>query len=294
MPANSPEQPAPATARKKRPGFIARLLWRVGYFVAGFYGVVIAMLMWIENSMVYPAPRTEIGDWNTLTAWRGEDAEFTSADGTKLHGWYFPHRDPKRVIVLYHGNGENVAMCAQEGVWLHDNLDASVLVFDYRGYGKSEGEPSEKGICEDGDAAAQWLAKRAGVKTSDLTLAAHSLGTGVAVDVGVKHQVKTLLLMSPFAEMPDAAAAQFWFVPVRLLMKNRYASVKKIPAFKGATFIAHGDYDNVVPQWSGKRLYEAAPEPKQFVPLANTGHNDMPFSKCEKELIEFVRRVDAK
>lgn len=294
MPANSPEQPAPATSRKKRPGFIARLLWRVSYFMTGFYGVVIAMLMWIENSMVYPAPRTAIGEWSNLTAWRGEDVEFTSADGTKLHGWYFPNKNAKRVIVLYHGNGENVAMSAQEAVWLHDNLEASVLVFDYRGYGKSEGEPNEKGICEDGDAAAQWIAKRAGVKTSDLTLAAHSLGTGVAVDVGVKHQVKTLLLLSPFAEMPDAAAAQFWFVPVRLLMRNRYASVKKIPAFKGATFIAHGDYDNVVPQWSGKRLYDATPEPKQFVPLANTGHNDMPFSKCEQELIDFLARIEKK
>lgn len=289
--ATPPQRTNTAKAHSKRSGFISRFLWRTFYFVVGFYSVVIAMLMWIENSMIYPAPRTERGDWRNLITWRGEDARFTSADGTKLHGWFFPHRYQKRVILVCHGNGENVAMCAQEAVWLHDKFDASVLVFDYRGYGKSEGEPGEQGICQDGDAAAKWLAKRAGVKTSDLYLAAHSLGTGVAVDVGVNHQAKALILLSPFAEMPDAAA-RFWFVPVRFLMKNRYASVKKIPSFKGATFIAHGDHDDVVPQWSGKKLFNAAPEPKQFVPLPNTGHNDMPFSKCEKELTEFLRRVE--
>ena len=135
-----------------------------------------------------------------------------------------------------------------------------MLVFDYRGYGKSEGEPSEKGICEDGDAAAQWLAKRAGVKTSDLTLAAHSLGTGVAVDVGVKHQVKTLLLMSPFAEMPDAAAAVL--VRARAAPHEKPLRVReKNPSLQRHNLIAHGDYDNVVPQWSGKRLYDATPDP---------------------------------
>lgn len=294
MTALSPNPTAPATGRKKRPGFIARLLWRVFYFATGFYGVVIAMLMWIENSMVYPAPRTERGDWNKLTALRGEDVEFASADGTKLHGWYFPHRVQKRVIVLFHGNGENVAMSAPEAVWLRDKLNASVLVFDYRGYGRSEGAPNEQGVCADGDAAAKWLANRAGVKTSDLTLAGHSLGTGVAVDVGVKHQVKAMILISPFAEMPDAAAAQFWFVPVRLLMKNRYASVRKIPNFKGATFIAHGSHDDVVPQWSGKRLYDATPEPKRFVPIQDAAHNDMPFERCERELLEFLRQTEAR
>ena len=112
--------------------------------------------------------------------------------------------------------------------------------------------------------------------------------------MGVKHQVKALILLSPYAEMPDPAASRFWFVPVRFLMRNRYPSVKKIPRFKGATFIAHGDQDDVVPQWSGRRLFAATPEPKQFVSIPGAGHNNIDLSQCEEELRAFLRKVEGK
>lgn len=262
------------------------------YGLIGLYLGLCMLLMWFENTLLYPAPRLESGEWNKRTAWGAQDAEFSAADGTKLHGWYFPNPQAKRMVLLCHGNGENTALAAREAIWLRDNLDASVLVWDYRGYGKSEGKPSEQGLYQDGEAAAQWLAQKSGVQVSELYLVGRSLGTGVAVDIGVKHQCKALILISPYAEIPDAAAARFWFVPVRLLMRNRYPSVKKIPQFKGKTFIAHGDKDNVVPHWSGVRLFAATPETKMFVTVPNAGHNDIDLSQCENVLKTFLDKVE--
>ncbi len=278
-------------APKPRSFFLARVR-RVLYLAIGLYVGICMLLMWLENSMLYPAPRGNYGPYKERDAFGAEDVDLTAADGTKLHAWYLPHRYQKRVMLLAHGNGENVATAADEAAWLHDEFDASVLVFDYRGYGKSQGEPSEQGLYQDGDAAMQWLAKRAGVKPGEIYLVGRSLGTGVMVDVGVKHQAKGLILISPFAEMPDAAANRFWFVPVRLLMRNRYPSVKKIPKFKGATFVVHGDRDDLVPQWSGTRLFAAAPEPKAFVSIPGAGHNDIDLSQCEKNLRAFLEQVE--
>jgi fermentation-respiration switch protein FrsA (DUF1100 family) len=281
-----------AGPKAKRGGFFLMRVRRMLYGLIGIYAGICGALMWFENKILYPAPRTTVGDWNKRTQWGAEEANFEADDKTKLHGWYFPKDDAKRVMLLCHGNGENTAMAAHEAMWLRDKFDASVLVWDYRGYGKSEGKPSEQGIYQDGEAAVQWLAKRAGVKTSELYLVGRSLGSGVVVEIGVKHQVKAIILLSPFAEMPDPAASKFWFVPVRFLMKNRYASVKKIPNFQGGTFITHGDQDDLVPQWSGKRLYDAAPEPKRWVPIAGAGHNDISLIQCEQELRAFLAEIE--
>jgi len=279
-------------AKPRQRNLLLARVRRVLYLLVSLYVGFCLLLMWSEDWFIYPAPRTAVGPWNQRQAFGAEDVDFQAADGMKLHAWYLPHRYQKRVMLLAHGNGENVAMAAHEAAWLRDKFDASVLVFDYRGYGKSAGEPSEQGLYQDGEAALQWLAKRAGVKPDEIYLVGRSLGTGVMVDIGVKHQVKGLILLSPFAQMPDAAANRFWFVPVRLLMRNRYPSVKKIPQFQGGTFIAHGDVDDVVPQWSGRRLFAAAPEPKEFVSVAGAGHNDIDLSQCEKNLRAFLEQVE--
>lgn len=276
----------------KRPNGILVKVRRMIYFFVGLYVGLCLLLMWSENSLLYPAPRGDFGPWNDRTKLSAEDVDFAAADGTKLHGWFLPHRDPKRVMLLAHGNGENVAMAAHEAAWLRDTLDASVLVFDYRGYGKSQGKPSEQGLYQDGDAALKWLVQRTGAKPGEIYLVGRSLGSGVMVDIGVRQQVKGLLLLSPFAEMPDPAASRFWFVPVRLLMRNRYASLQKIPQFRGATFIAHGDRDELVPMWSGKRLFDAAPEPKEWALIPGAGHNDIDLSQCESQLRKFLEKIE--
>ena len=174
---NSPPPNTKTNASPKQRSPILVRVQRMIYGLIGAYLGLCMLLMWYENKLLYPAPRTAIGEWNKRTTWGAEEAEFKAADGTKLHGWFFPSRQPKRVMLLCHGNGENTPLAAHEAMWLRDQFDASVLVWDYRGYGKSEGKPSEQGLYQDGEAAVQWLSKRAGVKPSDLYLVGRSLGS---------------------------------------------------------------------------------------------------------------------
>ena len=113
-----------------------------------------------------------------------EDVHFTSADGTKLHGWFIPHPNPTGAVLYCHGNGEDVAAVGELAAHLASVLQASVFIFDYRGYGHSEGRPNEAGCIADGCAAQTWLAERMKIKPADVVVIGRSLGSAVAVALG--------------------------------------------------------------------------------------------------------------
>ena len=119
------------------------------------YLSVLLLMMLLESWLVYPAPPVTLGDWNP-TGLGHEDVWFESADGTKLHGWFIPHAVPRRAILYCHGNGEHIAFNAGLAARLRDTLQASVFLFDYRGYGRSDGRPDEPGCVADGKAAQLW------------------------------------------------------------------------------------------------------------------------------------------
>src|SRR4029077_211202 len=119
---------------------------------------VLAMMM-LERRLVYPIPPIEAGNWNP-NGFLHEDVRFESADGTKLHGWFLPNVKSRRAILYCHGNGEDVAADGEDAAMFPDALHASIFVFDYRGYGHSEGRPDETGCIADGNAAQHWLAER--------------------------------------------------------------------------------------------------------------------------------------
>ena len=125
------------------------------------------LIKMIERSLVYPRPSRERGDWRPRWL-RPQNVWFRSADNTKLHGWYMPHAEPKRLVVYCHGNGEHVADQANLMFRLQSHLQATLFVFDYRGYGRSRGKPYEKGCIADGMAAQRWLARKEGVANEDI------------------------------------------------------------------------------------------------------------------------------
>jgi uncharacterized protein len=228
----------------------------------------------IENLLVFPTWRIQSYAWEPEKL-EFEPVRFASADGTQLFGWYFAHPAPQSQIVFFHGNRENVTRLGDLADFLRTRYSASVLVFDYRGYGKSEGRPSEKGITEDGHAACRWLSQRENVSPEQLILWGRSLGGGVAVDAAATFGARALILERTFAAIPDAGAHIYWWLPVRWVMQNRFDSLAKIPAYKGPLLQSHGTLDHVVPFASGRRLFEAAPSPhKVFVTLEDLGHND--------------------
>ncbi len=252
------------------------------------YCGVLLLLLLLENTLLYPAPKCPEGDWQAPYLER-EDVTFASADGTKLHGWLAEHRNPRAVLMYCHGNGDCLGFLGPLMKELRDKHQLSVFAFDYRGYGKSEGSPSEAGILADGDAAQKWLAQRTGLRPSDIVLMGRSLGGGVAVDLAAKNGARGLILQNTPTSMPDAAAYRYWFAPVHLLMKNRYDSLSKIGRYTGPVLISHGTADTLVPFALGQRLFGAVKsEAKRFFPIEGGGHNDPEPPEYEAVLEGFL------
>jgi hypothetical protein len=247
----------------------------------------------LEKSLVFvPSPYPN-GNWNPAGL-AFEDAWFQSADGTQLHGWYVPHDNPRAVILFCHGNAGNVTHRAGTLRALHDWVGASVLVFDYRGYGKSKGTPSEQGVLADARAARAWLARRAGIDEKQIVLLGRSLGGGVAVDLAAADGARALILESTFTSLPDVAKASYPLLPARLLMRTRLDSASKIGNYRGPLLQSHGDADKLVPYKLGRRLHDAANEPKKFLTFLRAGHNDPPPREYYDILGDFLDEANKK
>lgn len=256
------------------------------------FPVVAMVIRLIERSLVYPRPSRERGDWRPRWL-RPQNVWFRSADNTKLHGWYVPNPEAERLVVYCHGNAEHVADQANLVFRLQSYLSATVFVFDYRGYGRSRGKPTERGCIEDGMAAQRWLAEREGVRTEDIVVMGRSIGGGVAVAMAAEQGARTLVLENTFSRMTDAAAVLYPFLPVRLVMRNRYNSVRRIQNYHGPLFQCHGTGDEIVPIELGRRLFDAAPSRmKQFHEIPNARHNDTLPPQYYAALRAFLDRVE--
>lgn len=245
-----------------------------------------------EQSHLFLAARYPDGDWSPAGS-EFEDAWFKADDGTRLNGWYYPHEKPAGVVLYAHGNAGNLTRYAEALRVLHDRHRLSVMIFDYRGYGKSDGEPDEAGIVEDAIAARQWLAQREKIAENDIVLMGESLGGGVMVDLAAEDGARGLVLLNTFTSLPDVAAHHYPLIPTRLLMQNRLDSVAKISHYHGPLLQVHGDKDRVVPFAQGKRLFAAANEPKRFVVSPGGNHNDPLPEQYHRALDEFLASLPA-
>ena len=266
---------------------LGRFALRVLRGVAVAYCLVLLLLLWLENSLLYPAPVYPAGDWEAEYL-PHEDVYFNSADGTKLHGWYVEHPQPRAIILYAHGNGEHVAYLGPYLKEMRDERQVSIFAFDYRGYGRSEGAPEEQGILADGYAAQQWLTKRSGLRPDELVLMGRSLGGGVVVDLASKSGARGLVLQNTFTSVPDAAAYLYPWAPVRWLMKNRYDSLSKINNYSGPLLISHGTADTLVPIALSRRLYEAASGRKEFYVIEGGDHNALEPAEYAVALDRFL------
>lgn len=248
--------------------------------------IIVGLMLWLEPMLVYPGAPSTRGDYEP--DFEFEDVDFRSADGTKLHGWMLPAADSKRYVLFCHGNGENVAMAGGYVARLMgQSLDANVFVFDYRGYGKSAGSPTEKGVLADTHAAMDWLCNRFEIKPTDVIVVGFSIGGGAATDVATGLGCRGLILQRTFSSLPDVAASKFPFLPARLMMQNRFESTKKISTYHGPLLQSHGEQDQVVPFRFGKRLHEACPaEDKIFFSKPDMDH----FSALDEDFMTLVRQ----
>ena len=209
-----------------------------------------------------------------------EDAQFTTADGAQLHGWFIPSANPNTADTLlwFHGNAGNISHRLDNLLLLSRRLDTNILIFDYRGYGNSHGKPSERGLYADGEAALAYLRARGDIDMTRLTLFGRSLGCAVAADLAARHPVKAVILESPFTSI-DAMARHMRggltsLIPTSWLIRSKFDSLSKIPNIHAPILIIHGDQDDIVPIQMARELYAAANAPKQFYPIAGASHNN--------------------
>ncbi len=265
------------------------IAWRAGRIFLIVYLVMLLLMMVFENSLIYFPRNYPDDDW-APQGLAVEDAWFTAADGTKIHGWYVPHAKPWAVVLFCHGNAGNITHRAGVIRELNDRVGASVLALDYRGYGKSEGKPDEPGVLADARAARTWLAQKAGVAENRIVLMGESLGGAVAVDLAADG-ARALILEDTFSSAPDVAAFHYPWAPVRLLMRTRFDSAAKIRSYHGPLYQSHGDRDSIVPLQLAKRLFDAANEPKHFLLVTGADHNDPRSLSYYDKLREFLEGV---
>ena len=243
------------------------------------YGVVLGWLSWNEDALVFPVdPRTRaLAPPNPAFDLKPRRVETVTADGVRLVGWIMANPEPADSslwILIFHGNGENISNAGRTEHYLRlRGLGLNVLAFDYRGYGESEGRPSEAGLYRDADAIWAFARDSLGVPSDRIVLFGHSLGTAVAVELASRTTPRAVILEGAFPSLTEVGRRLYPFVPVRLLARNRFASADIIGRVSSPTLFLHARGDNIVPPELGRALYELAPEPKRFVELAG-GHND--------------------
>ena len=176
-------------------------IWRIGGAVVVVCLLVILLAMLFENSLIFfPMPYPE-GEWHPQGL-AFEDAWFDSADGTRLHGWYVPKENARGVVLFCHGNAGNITGRAYILEILHERVGVSTLIFDYRGYGRSEGKPSEAGVLADARASRRWLANREKIAETDVVLMGESIGGAVAVDLAARDGTRRWCSKAPSTTCP--------------------------------------------------------------------------------------------
>lgn len=241
-----------------------------------------------ELLLFHPSKYPE-GDWEP----KGlvfADVWFTAEDKTRLHGWYCPHEQPRAVVLYAHGNAGNLSHRRPVVERLQKQLHVSVLIFDYRGYGRSDGKPTVEGVLSDARAARSAVAGRAKIEEADVVLMGRSLGGAILVQLASELAPRALIVESSFSSLRDVAATHYpllaWIAP-----RAKLDSVSKVKAYTGPLLQSHGDADRIIPFSLGRKLFEAANEPKQFVRIPAGTHNDAPPTEYYRELDEFLERL---
>jgi fermentation-respiration switch protein FrsA (DUF1100 family) len=256
--------------------------------VAASYGIFLLLIMLFESRLIFFPTKYPQGDWKPAGI-QFEDAWFSAADGTRLHGWFVPHPSPRGVMLVAHGNGGNLSGGA-ELLREFSSLGLSSMIFDYRGYGRSEGSPNGDGILDDARAARTWLSNRVGMPINQLLLFGDSLGGAVAVRLASEGGARGLIVTNTFSSLTDVAGYHYPWAPVRLLLRTKLESDAAIRSYHGPLLQVHGDSDNVVPYRFGRKLFEAANEPKEFITVRSNDHTCL-TAELLAALERFLKRV---
>ena len=260
---------------------------------AGSVVVVIAavlVLIWTMQRRLMYFPAGEVPAPSEMGLTGVEPVAFETSDGLGLSGWFFAasRPSPRVTVLVFNGNAGNRAHRVPLAAALNRH-GLQVLLIDYRGYGGNPGTPSEKGLALDGGAARTYLASRSDVDLSRLVYFGESLGTAVAVTLAVEHAPAALVLRSPFTSMSDLGAHHYPFLPVRLLLHDRFAAIDEIRRIRVPLLVIAGGRDRIVPIDNSRRLYDAAVAPKTLLLIPDADHNDEELLAGDEMIQAIVR-----
>jgi fermentation-respiration switch protein FrsA (DUF1100 family) len=226
----------------------------------------------VENFFVF-FPQKQLDFFPSDWGLKAETVYFNSADDTRLHGWFVPPEKKEPVILFSHGNAGNISH-RLDNVKRLKEMGLGVFIYDYRGYGKSQGRPSEGGIYEDGLAAYDYLVHERGIAPNRIVCFGRSLGASVSIEIGRQRTIRTLIIESGFTSTRDMGGELLFFRSLSHLLPLHYNNIGKIAHVRVPKLIIHGTADDLVPFRMGQALYQAASDPKYFFPIAGAGHND--------------------
>lgn len=250
--------------------------------VATIYAIICLLVYVMQRSFLYFPTR------HLVKPDLFQEVELNTVDGLKLVSWYVPAKDKQPTLIYFHGNGGNIAM-REYHTRPYLNRGIGVLLLEYRGYGGNPGKPNEIGLYHDAEAAYEFV-KQQGVPPECIIVFGESLGSGVAVEMARRHPVGGVVLQAPFTSAFSVGQGHYPFLPVGLLLKDRFNSISKIKQFNVPLAVVHGTADRVVPFKHGKKLFAAANEPKQFFEFPGFDHNNLDAQAVSDKVLGFFQQ----
>lgn len=251
--------------------------------------VAVVLLLWAFQRRLMYFPSSLEGTPSDAGLERAETISFAADDGVRLAGWFVrADRAPAvATVVVLNGNAGNRAFRAPLAAALA-GAGFNVLLFDYRGYGGNSGSPTEAGLVADARAARQYVESRPEVDPQRIALFGESLGAAPAVAIAAERAPAALILRSPFTSMVDVARVHYGWLPVQMLLRDRYASIDRIGAVRCPLLVIAGDRDTIIPIDQSRRLYAAGPSSKRFVVVPGADHNDWSLLAGDRLIRETV------
>ena len=217
-----------------------------------------------------------------------EEVVLTTPDGLQLVAWYVPAKLKQPTMIYFHGNGGTIKM-RENSAKPYLDCGMGVLLVEYRGYGGNPGKPNEVGLYNDGEAAYQF-ARQQGIPADHIILFGESLGSGIAVEIAKRYPVGGVILQAPFISAAAIGQKRYPYLPVGLLLKDRYQSIDKIQQINAPLAIVHGTADGVVPIEQGQALFLQANQPKQFFKYLGYGHSNFDPKTVANDVLVFFQQ----
>ena len=241
--------------------------------ILSYLGLVL-VLYFAQSGMLFlpDLPEREVRATPAAIGLAFESLSLETEDGETLDGWYIPAKNPRGTLLFFHGNAGNISH-RLDSIAIFHRLGLDVLIFDYRGYGRSTGKPSEQGTYRDAEAVWRYLVEQRGIPASEILLFGRSLGGAVATWLATQVEPAGLMVESTFSSVPDMGAELYPWLPVRWLSRLKYNSAALTGEVRAPVLVIHSAQDEIIPYHHGRTLFEAAVEPKEMLEISG-GHND--------------------